>query len=289
MIEKVYLNGQLVTHRRAAISPFDHGFLYGYGLFEVIRIYHGVPFRLERHLARLRRSAEVLDFAASLSRCDLETACTQIIQTNKIQQGMLRVTVTGGPGDPFTTLPARRQPTVLVTAQPYKPPSTSVYRRGYKANISQFRKDSLSPLSQVLATSALSGYLAKREAKDDGADEALILNERGVLVGGSTSSVFLITGHILLTPPLKSGVVPGVAREAILELAASSGIEAGEWAIKEKDIFQAQEAFLSSSLLEIMPLTQVSGQIIGTGKPGPVTKKLMLSYKKLVKKETSGG
>jgi len=288
MIEKVYLNGQLVTHRRAAISPFDHGFLYGYGLFEVVRVYHGIPFRLERHLARLRRSAEVLDFAASLSPLDLEAACMQTIQVNKVQQGMMRVTVSGGPGDLLTTSPARRQPTVLVTAQPYQPPSSSVYRRGYKAIISQFRRDSLSPLSQILTTSALPGYLAKQDAREEGADEALILNERSLLTGGSASGIFMVTGHMLLTPPLKNGVLPGVTREAILEIASASGIEAGEWAIKEKDIFQAQEAFLTSSLLEIMPLTQVSGQLIGTGKPGPVTRKLTAAYKKLVRKETSG-
>ena len=289
MIEKVYLNGQLVTRRRAAISPFDHGFLYGYGLFEVIRIYRGVPFRLERHLSRLRRSAEILNFAASLSRFDLEAACMQTIRANKIQQGIIRVTVSGGPGDPLITAPANRQPTILVTAQPYQPPSSGVYRRGYKAIISQFRRDSLSPLSQVLAVSALGGYLAKQEARDEGAEESLLLNERGSLAGGSSSSVFLVTGHILLTPPLKNGAQPGVTREAVLELASSLGIEAGEWSIKEKDIYQAQEAFLTSSLLEVMPLAQVSGQIIGTGKPGPVTRKLMSAYKKLVKKETSGG
>lgn len=155
--------------------------------------------------------------------------------------------------------------------------------------IAEFRRDSQSPLSRVLTTNYLTNYMAKQEAMDTGADEALMENERGLLVEGSSSNIFVVMGRMLLTPPLKDGAVPGTTREAILELAPELGFEGGEWSINAGDLLQSREAFLTNSTLGIMPLTRLRGQDVGNGMPGPVTRKLMAAYRALVKRETLGG
>ncbi|MBI4289698.1 MAG: aminotransferase class IV [Chloroflexi bacterium] len=290
MAEKIYLNGELLPLNRATLSPYDHGFLYGYGLFEVVSVHRGVPFRLDRHLARLRRSAAVLSLAPRLSGLDLEAACLETLRANPREarrDAVMRLTVSGGPADLFPVSSGLRRPTVLITVRAFRPPPVAAYRKGFTAIIAEFRRDSLSPLSRVQTTSYLTNYIARQEAVDTGADEALMENERGLLVDGSSSNIFVVMGKMLLTPPLKDGAVPGITREAILELAPLLGFEGGEWSINAADLLQSREAFLTNSTLGVMPLTGLKGQNVGGGKPGPVTKKLMAAYKKLVKKETS--
>lgn len=288
MKEIVYLNGRLVPRGRALISAFDHGFLYGYGLFETMRAYNGVIFRLDSHLARLRRSAGVLGFTAKLAGIDLESACQQTLLANNLKEASIRLMVTAGPGEPIPDPATTSQPTVLVMARRYRPIPAQVYQQGYRAIISELRRDSLSPLSQVKASNYLISYMARQEARAAGADEALLLNERNLLSEGSTTNIFLVLGKFVLTPHLHCGLLPGITREAVLELAGSLGLEAAEWELGERDLFQAQEAFLTNSLIQVMPLTQVSGQPVGSGQPGLITRKLMAAYRKLVARETSG-
>ena len=287
MAEIIYLNGRLIPRSKAKISPFDHGFLYGYGLFETMRAYDGHIFRLDRHLARLRRSAQSLglahDVIASEAKQSLETACMETLEANKLVDARLRLTITTGEGamtpDPNTC----SSPTVLVTAQNLVPLPTEKYESGFKAALSSLRRNSQSPLSRLKSTCYLNNILARMEAKAAGCDEAILLNERGYLAEGSSSNIFLVSKGKIVTPALESGVLPGITREAVLEIAQALDIKTVEREVELKELIEADEAFVTNSILELMPLTCLDGKPIGTGKAGQLSKKLMAAYKELVK------
>lgn len=283
MEQMIYLNGLLVSRKDATISPFDHGFLYGYSLFETMRAYRGHVFRLERHLARLARSARIVGL--ELGIFDLEKATYETLEANNLMSARVRLTISRGEGE-MTPDPATcHGPTVLIVAQSYAPLPDETYQRGFKAVMSQVRQNSQSPLSRVKSANYLNNILARMEARVAGADEALLLNERGFLAEGSTSNIFLVSGGNLLTPSEESGALPGITREAVLELASALGIKAVQREVALEELWQADEAFLTNSLLEIMPVTEVGGHPIGLGIAGPVTKALIAAYKQLVRKE----
>ncbi len=286
MEEQVYLNGKLLPVSQAWLSPFDHGFLYGYGLFETMRAYSGRVFRLTQHLARLQRSAELISLKDKLDRYDLPRAINDTIQANALSDARIRLTVSAGPGEIVPDPNRSGEPTVFVVARPYAPLSLQVYERGFSACFSALHRDSLSPLSRVKSISNILSALAWREAKLAGFDEALLLNEKGELAEGSVSNVFIICNGVVLTPPLESGILPGIAREVLLEIASAMDIKVIEKILMPADIFCAEEAFLTNSVLEIMPLTTVDRKPIGPGRPGPLTRKLMSAYKDLVRAET---
>jgi branched-chain amino acid aminotransferase len=284
MEEIVYLDGSFLPRSEAKISPFDHGFLYGYGLFETMRAYNGhLPF-LERHLARLEGSAQLLGLASGLAGFNLEGGCRETLRVNGLRDARLRLTVSGGEGEMVPDPSIRQRSTVLIVAQSYTPPPPETYEQGFRAVVASLRRNSQSPLSRVKSTNYLESLLARRQAKAAGADEAIFLNDRGFLAEASTSNIFLVVGGVLLTPPLDSGILPGITRQAVLDLAPPLGVTAKEQETKLKDLFEAEEAFLTNSLLEIMPLTGVEERPIGERKPGPVTSRLMAAYSKLVER-----
>ena len=285
MKELVYLNSDLIPVSSAKLSPFDHGFLYGYGLFETMRSYNGKIFRLDHHLARLQQSAETLNLASKLAAFNLEKACYAVMEANKLVEARIRLTVSAGAGD-ITPNPATcKDITVFIVARKLVPPPPGKYQNGFKTILSSWRRNSRSPLSAIKSTSCLDNILARQEARAAGADEAIILNERGFVAEGSNSNVFLITNKKLITPSLESGALPGITREAVLELAKSFGIEAIEREVEIIELVEADEAFLSNSIIEIMPLTCLDNKPIDMGKPGTLTQKLMSAYRELLEKE----
>ncbi len=286
MDEMVYLNGSIVPRQQARISISDYGFLYGYGLFETMRAYGGRVFRLEWHLGRLALSAEFLGI--SVDRTELEVAVNNTIQANNLRDARIRITVSIGEGG-LTPDPAScSRPTVLVVVGEYKPFTEQVYQRGFRTVVSSIRRNSQSPLSRLKSTNYLESMLARQEARRMGVDEAICLNERGLLAEASMSNIFLVVDDTLKTPALESGILPGVTRETILELARESGIKILEDEIAVEELRNSREAFLTSSLIEVMPLVEVDGRPIGDGKPGEVTRKLMDEYRRLVKEELGG-
>jgi branched-chain amino acid aminotransferase len=282
MAEIIYLNGRLVPRSKAKLSPFDHGFLYGYGLFETMRAYNGHIFRLDRHLARLRHSAQSLGLATRLAAFDLEAACTETLEANKLKDARLRLTISAGEGDMTPDPGTCSSPTVLVTAQNLVLLPPEKYESGFKAMLSILRRDSQSPLSRLKSTCYLNSILARMEAKAAGCDEAILLNERDYLAEGSTTNIFLVSKGKFVTPSLESGVLPGITRETVLEIAEASNIKTVERQVELKELTEAEEAFVTNSILELMPLTWFDGKPIGTGKAGQLTKKLMAAYKELV-------
>ena len=286
MEEIVYLNSDLLPRSQAKLSPFDHGFLYGYGLFETMRAYNGCIFRLDRHLARLHRSAETLRMASELASFDLQRACYDTLEANKLAEARLRLTVSAGEGDMTPNPDTCSRITVFIAVRRLASLPPESHEKGFKAILSSLRRNSQSPLSRLKSTCYLENVLARQEARAAGADEALILNERGFLAEGSTSNIFLMKGETLATPSVQSGALPGITREAILELAQSLRIEVVEREVKPDELAEAEEAFLTNSIVEIMPLTRFGDKSIGPGMPGPVTRQLMSSYRQLVEKET---
>jgi branched-chain amino acid aminotransferase len=283
----VYLNGTLVPAQEAKISPFDRGFLYGYGLFETMRSYNGRIFRLDRHLDRLKRSAAMLALASELEAYDLKQVIYKTLEANRLKDARIRLTVSAGLGEWGLAPPNLGPITVMVFAQKLDLPPPQAYRRGIRAAIVSTRRNSLSPLSQIKTSNYLDSFIALSQAVASGAEEAILPNERGFIAECSTSNIVLVIEGILTTPSVESGILPGITREAVLELARDLGIEAVEGEIPEADLFQAEEAFLTTSVREIVPITSVNDKPVGSGKPGPVTRRLMAAYKELVKTTTT--
>ncbi len=292
MEEIVYLNGELIPRSNAYLSVYDYGFLYGYGLFETMRAYNGNIFLLERHLERLLVSAEAIGLGTGLAGIDLAEACYDTLKRNDLKEARLRLTITRGEVDSLASPVIRGKSTVLVTARSYSSLDSEIYGRGYKVGISSYPRCSRTFLSGYKSTSYLINILAKMEVEASGLDESLLLNEKGYLTEGSISNVFVVAADSkIITPPLGSGILPGITRGMVMELAKDEDISIGENDLRVEDLGGFQEVFLTNSVLEIMPLVQVvenTGNVItiGSGKPGNLTKRLMSAYKKLVDYET---
>lgn len=294
MTEIVYLNGRLVPRFEARLSPFDRGFLYGYGLFETMRAYRGHIFRLDSHLTRLRCSAESIGLTHGMlsteeGKQSLKAACAATLEANELSDARIRLTVSTGEGDMTFDSGPCPEPTILIAARSLAPLPPERYEAGFKAALSFLRRNSQSPLSRLKSTCYLENILARTTARASGYDEAIFLNEQGYLAEGSTTNVFLVRDGELITPSFESGVLPGIARETVLEIARTSNTKATERAVELKELIEAEEAFLTNSILEVMPLTWFEGKPVGTGEPGRLTRELMTAYRKLVDEAVESG
>ena len=282
MEEMVYLNGALIPRSRAKVSILDYGFLFGFGLYETIRAYEGKPFRLDAHLARMRYSAERLGIVLQMNV--LRQAVHDTVKANGYKDTRIRLTVSIGEGAMSPDLRSCKEPTVLVLAGEYHPPQK--YATGYKVIVSAIRRNSRSPVTYMKSANTMEPMLARQQARDAGADEALFLNEKGYLTESAGCNLFLVSKGMLKTPRFEVGILPGVTRVVVFELAAALGLKVRETNIRLAGLLAADEAFLTNSMIEVMPLTQVAGKPIADGKPGELTKKLMAAYRELVKRET---
>ncbi len=292
MEEIVYLNGSLVPRSQARVSVFDQGFLYGYGLFETMRAYHGKIFLLERHINRLLSSAGVIGLG-ELSAPDLSRACLDTLKANGLEDARLRLTVSNGEVDAFPWAGISSTPTVVVTARSYTPLPAEKYDQGYQVGVSSLRRCQRSPVSRIKSTNYLLSLLARMEVGAYGMDEALLLNDNDFIAESGGSNLFFVKDSTLMTPSLESGILPGITREVVIELAGVLGIGVTEGDVRLTDLEQFDEAFLTNSVIELMPLVRVrdiTGEFItiGSGKPGGVTGRLMAAYKEMVERETSG-
>ncbi len=283
MSEIVYLNGSLVPLADARIAVMDYGFLYGYGIFETMRAYRGKVFRLDRHLERLAGSATTL--AIEVDKSVLEGAVMDTVKANGLSEARIRLTVSIGEGGTVPDPTTCGEPTILVVADEYHPLPEEVYKKGYRAVVSSVSRNSQSLVSAMKSLSYLESMLARQEARAAGVDEAICLNEKGVLAEASMSNLFLMGGGILKTPAIASGILPGITCEAVLELAGKLEIPVTEDDITLDELIQADESFLTNSVMEIMPLIEVDGKPVGSGVAGDVTRKLLAAYKEMVRRE----
>lgn len=282
----VWLNGELVPTASAKVSVLDRGLLYGDGLFETMRAHAGRVFRLAQHLGRLRQGAEVLGIHIPHTDEDLRTAVTEALVGNALSEASVRLAVTRGTG--IGPVPAESELTVFIVAREFMPYDEELYRRGMTAITATETRNERSRLWQVKSANYLQSILARMEAARSGAHEAILLNTRGYVAEASTSNIFAVKDNALTTPSLNSGVLPGITRSAVIDLAKQAGLDVTERTMPPDDLLAADELFLTNSLMQIMPLTELDGQPIGSGRPGPVTRRLAEAYDELLRRETEG-
>ncbi len=284
MKEIAFLNGAFIPLAEAKIAVADYGFLFGYGLFETMRAYDGRVFRLDCHLERLGRSAKRLGIRVDVA--GLEGIVAETVRKNGLKEARVRVTVSAGAGSLTPDPGSCKTPTILITALKYIPHSTEIYCRGWKVILSSFTRPTRSPLTTMKTANYLESILARQEARDFNADDAILLNDRGMAAEATSSNLFLVSQGILKTPGLESGILPGITREVVLELALDLGITTVETDISPGELMAAEEVFATNSLIEIMPVTMIDGRTIGNGKIGAITNSLIMAYRGLVHKET---
>lgn len=282
-----WLNGELLPMAQARISPEDRGLLYGDGVFETMRAYGGVIFRLQPHLERLGDGARVLRFPGEVDCDAIAAACREVLRANELREAYVRVTVTRGLGGLPSELTSAAGPTVLIVTREFHDYPPELADRGMSAVVSATRRNTSSPLSRIKSLNYLDNLLARAKAMEAGADEALLLDAAGHVVEGSASNVFAVLGGTLTTAPVSAGVLPGITRGCVLELSAGLGLPVREALFDLDTLRAADEAFLTNSLMEVMPLVAVNAEPIGSGHPGPMTLRLRDAYQELVRRETS--
>lgn len=278
----VYLNGRFVAASRARVSAFDRGFLYGDGLFETVRAYRGAVFAFDAHLARLRASAAWLGF--DVPSVNWRRAILVLLQRNRLLAGdaSVRITVTRGAGRPGLVPPPQCRPTVFMMAATIDPNIAHAQQRGVRVVPLPYARAATFAGHKLLDyVPAIRGRVIAQRA---GAFEALYVDERGRLSEGTTSNLFLVRRRRLLTTPLDQaeGVLPGVTRRIVVELARASGLAVHERPLRVADLRRADEAFCTSSLIEVMPIVRVGTHRIGTGRPGGTTRDLQRRYREAV-------
>jgi branched-chain amino acid aminotransferase len=292
MKEMVYLNGSLVPREKAKISVSDQGFLYGYGLFETMRAYNGRIFLLNRHIKRLYEAAGVIGLEYKIRDINFEKVCNETVAANKLKEARVRLTVTNGDNAALPWTDKGGEPTVVVTAVPYISFVDDKYNLGFKVNIASVRRMKQSPLSAMKSVNYLLNVVARMEAAEKGLDETIILNDEGFIAEGGGSNIFFVQEGKLVTPSTDSGIIPGVTRGVVIELAAGLGMDVREGPVGIGAIKRCEEAFMTNAIIEIMPVTQVSDNegnsvTINDGKPGKITRRLTESYREMVIRETS--
>jgi branched-chain amino acid aminotransferase len=291
MDKKIYLNGSIVSRDQARISVFDHAFLYGYGLYETMRAYHGKIFRLERHIQRLEKSAQTVGLVEKLAGTDLVAACRETLAANELEEARIRLTVSNGESEAAPWTDNLGAPNVVITARHYTPFPVEKYEAGFNMGIASLTRCRHSLVDSLKSVNHLTSVMARMEAVSHGLDEALLLNDDGYIAEGGGCNVFFTASGALLTPPLDSGILPGVTREVIMELAAGTGIVVREVDIRPGALGRFDEAFVTNAMIEVMPLSTVrerDGRIItiGAGRPGKITSRLIQAYRDRVESET---
>ncbi len=273
----MWLGGRLISADEAEVSVFDRSVLYGEGLFETMRVYGGMPFAMSEHLGRLLRSAEELGIAIGWSAQRLEEAVMGTVESNHIVEGYVRLTASGGAGDIRVE---RGEGTVFVYAGEGSPYAAEMYERGVGVVIAHERRRGDTRLAKHKTTSYLANLVAWREAKAIGADEAVFLTPDGEVAEGTRTNVFAVIGGRLVTPPLKVNILAGITRAKVLEVAEAEGVSAAAEVISVRELREAGEVFITSSLMELMPVAKVEGWEVGEC-PGEATLRLLRGYREL--------
>jgi branched-chain amino acid aminotransferase len=271
----LYLNGAIVPEDFARIDPADRGFTLADGLFETLRAYDGKPFRMEDHLVRLESSAQALGIPLLFDAVRIAEAVPELLAANSLAQGdaAIRITVTRGTGPRGLAPPAEVKPTLMITAAAYAPPPDRC-----AAALVDIRRNEGSPLSQMKSLGYLDNVLAARAAAECGAEEAILMNNAGRIAGAARANLFAVLGDRLVTPPLRDGVLPGIARRVVLELAGELRIPAEEAPLSPADLGDAREIFLTNSLFEIRSIARLDARDFGAGE---IAARLRAAYRAL--------
>jgi branched-chain amino acid aminotransferase len=275
----IFLNDRFVEKEQARISVFDHGFLYGDGVYETLRAYQGRIFLLERHLARLRRSCDLIGLVLPVKDDAWISIITEILRRNSLEDAGIRLTISRGEGELGIDPGLCASPTVVVMAKSFVPYPARMREQGVRLQLVSVRRNPQSAQSpQIKSLSFLNNILAKQESVQAGAYDALMLNMDGHVTECTTSNVFFVANQRLHTPSVDCGILEGITREVVIELAGDLGIEVEEGAYAAEDVLQADECFMTNTGLEVMGVSQIGEHPIGQGKCGPMTMELWRAF-----------
>jgi D-amino acid aminotransferase len=282
----VYLNGALVPEEDAKITVQDRAILFGDGAYETMRSYAGAFFRFPAHLRRLRHTLQGLRLDLDLSDDAITDGARRLVEANSIPNARLRLTVTGGTFGGEIRLRRSHPPHVIMTAVPCVPPPPSAYQDGVKVILDPRPIHSRAPLPHLKTVNRLPHLMAKEGALEQGAWEALFCDETGAILEGTATNVFFVLEGVLITPSVSGPLLAGVTREVVLEAARALALPAREARVGSEEARQAEEAFLTSTTLELLPIRALDEQRIGRGAPGPIWAHLHRRYREMVSRET---
>ena len=286
MSRKVYVAGKLVPAEQATVSVFDHGLLYGDGIFEGIRVYGGRVFLLKEHIDRLYESALAIRLQIPLSPQEMTTAVEDTVKANELTDGYVRLVVTRGPGSLGLDIRRTSNPQVIIIADTITMYPPEMYENGMKiitASTIRNHAGALSP--KVKSLNYLNNIMAKIEGTDAGTEEALMLNHNGQVAECTADNIFIVKRGVLKTPQPDCGLLEGITRGAVMRLAREAAIDVQECVLVRHDIYTADECFLTGTGAEVIAVVNLDGRQIGSGKPGPITRNLLERFRRLTRGE----
>ncbi len=281
-----YVNGRYVPKDEASVSVYDHGFLYGDGVFEGIRVYHGRIFKLEAHVDRLFESAHTLQITVPISREEMTQAILETVRRSGLQDAYIRPVISRGRGDLGIDPRKCPRPTIIIIVDTIQLYPDEAYRKGLRLVTTSTRQrpvDVLNP--RVKTCNYLNNIMARLEANLMGADEGLMLTTQGYVAECTADNIFTVKAGRVLTPPAHLGILQGITRQTTLDVCGSLGIPAVEQVLTLHDMYTADECFLTGTGAELGPVVEVDGRTIGTGQPGPVTFRILKAFRELAARE----
>lgn len=281
---KIYLNGKLVEEQDAKVSVFDHGLLYGDGVFEGIRAYNSRVFKLKEHIDRLYYSLKAINLEISMTREQMMKAVTETCKANDLHDGYIRLVVTRGEGGLGLNPKKCKTPQVIIIASTIQLYPEEYYTKGMSIiTVATTRNHHNAINPAIKSLNYLNNILAKIEANIAGVEEAIMLNSQGYVAECTGDNIFIIKGNQLITPPLSAGALYGITRGTVIDVARQAGMEVVEPNVTRYDVYNADECFVTGSAAELVPVTRVDGRAIGEGVPGPGFKKLLELFRCLTK------
>ena len=273
---KIWIDGHLVDRADAKVSVYDHGLLYGDGVFEGIRVYNGKIFECDAHLRRLYDSAKAIRLDVPIPPDQLKAAMEQTFRANNFTECYIRVVVTRGPGDLGIDPKKSGKPCLFIITDLISVYPKDMYDKGMAIITSSYIRNHPNATSpRIKSLNYLNNVLAKIEANDAGVPEALMLNHEGNVAECTADNIFIVRGGVVQTPTTNDGILEGVTRNVIMHLCRKNGIDCVEKTLQRHDVYVADEIFVTGTGAEVMPVTKVDGRSIGTGEPGPVSRKLI--------------
>ncbi len=280
----IYIDGKYYSENNAKVSVFDHGLLYGDGIFEGIRAYNGRVFKLKEHIDRLFYSAKAILLTIPMTHAEIMKAVVDTCRRNQIKDGYIRLLVTRGVGTLGLNPNKCKRPSVIIIADKIQLYPPEYYQKGLEIITVPTVRNLHSALNPAIKSlNYLNNILAKIEANNSGCEEAIMLNSEGFVAECTGDNIFLVNGNHLVTPPLSAGALYGITRGVVMDLARESGMIVSESNLTRYDVFNAEECFLTGTGAEVIPVVKVDGRVIGQGKPGATTRSLVEKYHKLTK------
>ena len=286
----VYIDGNFYPKSEAKVSVYDHGLLYGDGIFEGIRAYGGIVFKLDEHLDRLYRSAHAMLLEITMKKDEIKKAVLDTLKTNNLRNAYIRLVVTRGVGDLGLDPRKCSKPTVIIITVPLiQLHSEDRKKNGITAMVSWVKRDPVDATThEIKSLNYLNSILAKIEANIAGVDEAICLDKRGFVSEGVAENIFMVKNGEIITPPTSTGALPGITRDVVIKLAKKLGYPMVERNITPNELFNADEVFFTGTAAEIIAVREINKRVIGNGKPGPITQQLMEEFFKLTKDPEEG-